>query len=568
MTEARETTQAVYNLIAPKLEGIPDTQLPNMISETIKDELSHAWLYEQRLLRPFLTEFGGNRNRLTEALTKQYLQPVPAEPLPPRTMIRTNYDLTMAARVSHLFSHALTPEQKQQAVSSLNTYWLFRTAQELGYVTSFKQLLKKLRMGTRDGSSEWAEEVLTRLQPPVIIGKAPQYVRKGEITPRFTRFIATEDVNRACYSLEGIRQIKPSRAKPYVPTGSPRDFYQTSAESKIGDFRDHVAQAPGLYLASWNDSDIRSLLRFQDRAVVDAFWDHYNGNVLLAVRELIKRYQFPNLTFEAAYQEITTLLVDLHQIVKDKDNEETAHNDSSNPHGEPIESVPVINGKNGSTIKEDLKQILDPETVARAQMGDHAAFEVIFLSYWNPIYNFVYGMMGNPQDAADLTQETFMKAYQGITKTSHDLRVMAWIYRIATNNCLDVLRHRKLIKWQSLYTQPAPLSDPHHFMNYIPSRSNNEPFQIVSSYRAYNPEAAFFDQENYEEIQAILDRLHPKYRMGLILQWYHDLSYDEIAEVLNTTMGTVKSMLFRAKEEFRQVYARTERKPLLPEMAA
>lgn len=290
MVEARELIQAVYNLIAPKLEGIPDTQKPNTISGAIKDDLSHAWLYQHGFLRTFLTEFGGNVNRLAENLTKQYLQPVSAEP--------PNYDLTMTDRVSV--------------------------------------------------------------------------------------------------------QLKRSR--------------------------------------------------------------------------------------------------------------ETAD--------------------------------IEPAVIARAQMGDHAAFEEICLSYWNPIYKFVYRMMGNPEDAFDLTQETFMKAYQALPRTSHNLRVGAWIYRIATNACLDELRHRKLIRWQP-------------WESFI---SVFHPSQISRD----NPERDVLDGENQEETQAILDRLYPKYRACLILYHYQDLSYNEIAEALGATRATVKSLIFRAREEFRQVYARTDRRPALP----
>lgn len=206
--------------------------------------------------------------------------------------------------------------------------------------------------------------------------------------------------------------------------------------------------------------------------------------------------------------------------------------------------------------------------ITLAQTGDHQAFEELFNYYQPKIYKYTYQLMGNREDALDFTQDTFMRAYLAFPQTSHDLRFRAWIYRIATNACLDELRHRRLIKWQSLYDQSENLSDPNYFMDYIPSRGNFEPLPIISSDRATDPEAAFLDKENYEEIQAILDRLYPKYRVSLILREYQNLSYDEIAEALNTTMASVKTLLFRAREEFRQVYAVTKRKPHLSNNAA
>jgi RNA polymerase sigma-70 factor (ECF subfamily) len=185
--------------------------------------------------------------------------------------------------------------------------------------------------------------------------------------------------------------------------------------------------------------------------------------------------------------------------------------------------------------------VADIALIARAQAGDHAAFEEIFNQYQTQIYNYIYRLMGSAEDAFDMTQDTFLKAYLALPKTSDDLRVGAWLYRIATNVCLDELRHRKLVKWQPWEA----------FISVF------HPTQVAKD----SPERDTIDKENNEEVQFILDRLHPKYRTCLILREYHDLSYDEIAEVLNTTRAAVKSLLFRAREEFRQVYTKVERKP-------
>lgn len=179
--------------------------------------------------------------------------------------------------------------------------------------------------------------------------------------------------------------------------------------------------------------------------------------------------------------------------------------------------------------------------IARAQAGDHAAFETIFNQYQTAIYNYIYRLMGSAEDAYDMTQDTFLKAYLALPKTSDDLRVGAWLYRIATNVCLDELRHRKLVKWQPWEA----------FVSVF------HPSQVAKD----SPERDTIDRENNEEVQLILDKMHPKYRMCLVLREYHDLSYDEIAEVLSTTRAAVKSLLFRAREEFRQVYAKVERQP-------
>lgn len=183
----------------------------------------------------------------------------------------------------------------------------------------------------------------------------------------------------------------------------------------------------------------------------------------------------------------------------------------------------------------------DAALIARAQAGDHAAFEQLFNQYQSQIYNYIYRLMGSSEDANDLTQDTFLKAYLALARTSHDLRVGAWLYRIATNVCLDQLRHRRLIKWQAWESFVAVF----------------HPTQVAKD----SPERDCITRENAEEVQLILAQMHPKYRMCLILREYHDLSYDEIADVLNTTRAAVKSLLFRAREEFRQVYAKVDRQP-------
>ena len=179
--------------------------------------------------------------------------------------------------------------------------------------------------------------------------------------------------------------------------------------------------------------------------------------------------------------------------------------------------------------------------ISRAQAGDHEAFEQLFNQYQAQIYNYIYRLMGSAEDANDMTQDTFLKAYLALSKTSQDLRVGAWLYRIATNVCLDELRHRKLIKLQPWETFVAAF----------------HPTQVAKD----SPERDCINRENSEEVQLIFAQMHPKYRMCLILREYHDLSYDEIAEVLNTTRAAVKSLLFRAREEFRQVFAKVERQP-------
>ncbi|GIW06858.1 MAG: RNA polymerase sigma factor [Dehalococcoidia bacterium] len=167
------------------------------------------------------------------------------------------------------------------------------------------------------------------------------------------------------------------------------------------------------------------------------------------------------------------------------------------------------------------------------------SFEAIFERFQTPIYNYVLRMMGNPEDASDLTQEAFLKAYQALPRMSGEVNVGAWLYRIATNTCLDELRRRKIIKWQPW---EAFLSAFH-------------PKQVASD----DPERETLRLEDSAMVQRVLDRLPPKYRTCLLLREYQDLSCEEIGEVIGASRSAVKSLLFRAREEFRRVWALVER---------
>ena len=178
--------------------------------------------------------------------------------------------------------------------------------------------------------------------------------------------------------------------------------------------------------------------------------------------------------------------------------------------------------------------------IARAQAGDHAAFETIFNQYQTAIYNYIYRLMGSAEDAYDLTQDTFLKAYLALAKTSDDLRVGAWLYRIATNVCLDELRHRKLVKWQPWES----------FVSLF------HPSQVARD----NPERDALQEETKHEVEEVLNRLSPRYRAALVLREYHGLGYEEIAQVLGTTRTAVKTLLLRARESFRYHYVKTHPK--------
>jgi len=178
--------------------------------------------------------------------------------------------------------------------------------------------------------------------------------------------------------------------------------------------------------------------------------------------------------------------------------------------------------------------------VARAKAGDQAAFGELFARYERRIYAFVYRMMGNPDDAFDLTQETFLKAYRALDKTDAELNVNAWLHRIASNACMDVLRRRQRLRW-------LPWEGAKH--------------DRASSQREDDPEDTLLGDETQRSVARVLQAMSTRNRQAMILREYEGLSCEDIGEIMGVSRSAVKSILFRGREEFRKLYVQMEGQP-------
>ncbi len=176
--------------------------------------------------------------------------------------------------------------------------------------------------------------------------------------------------------------------------------------------------------------------------------------------------------------------------------------------------------------------------VSRAKAGDQAAFEAIVQRYERQIYSFIYRMMGNADDAYDLTQDCFVRAYRSLGKTNNELNVSAWLHRIASNACLDVLRRRQRIRW-------LPWDNVKH-----------EP--LLGNSDDDSPERHIVASETSTLVQQTLAQMSPRNRAALIMREYEGMSCDEIGDVLGLSRSAVKSVLFRGREEFRKLYPEAE----------
>jgi RNA polymerase sigma-70 factor (ECF subfamily) len=171
------------------------------------------------------------------------------------------------------------------------------------------------------------------------------------------------------------------------------------------------------------------------------------------------------------------------------------------------------------------------ELLERCRNGDPAAFETLLGNYERLIYNLTFRYFGNHHDACDIGQEAMVRIYHKIGEFNGKSSFKTWLYRVVTNLCLDELRRRK--------HQSASLEE-----------IKEKGFEPAAG--SPGPEEAAETGERAELIQELLQLLSEEHRAVLILKEIEGLDYQEIAEVLGCSLGTVKSRLNRAREAFRR----------------
>ncbi len=164
--------------------------------------------------------------------------------------------------------------------------------------------------------------------------------------------------------------------------------------------------------------------------------------------------------------------------------------------------------------------------IKRARRGDEGAFSQLVEAYQRPVFNLCYRMLGDAVEAEDAAQETFIRAYTRLTSYDPSRKFSSWMLAIASHYCIDRLRQRRmgLVAWDDL-----PPS------NWL---SDTQP----------RPEEVILDRETQRQIRGLLNSLPPDYRAVVVLRYWHELSYEEIAETLHTTVPAIKSRLFRARQ--------------------
>ncbi len=184
----------------------------------------------------------------------------------------------------------------------------------------------------------------------------------------------------------------------------------------------------------------------------------------------------------------------------------------------------------------------EASVVAELKAGSEEAFYWLIAHYNQPVYSLIYRILDDPSDAADTTQEVFIKVFRGIKGFNSDSSLKTWIYRIAVHEASN--RRRWWFRHKSHETSIEP----------GPEREDESSFGVKDTLvdEAKSPLQSVYDEELKTRVETELKALNEPYRTTVILRDIEELSYEQIAEVMQTSLGTVKSRLVRGREALRK----------------
>jgi len=185
--------------------------------------------------------------------------------------------------------------------------------------------------------------------------------------------------------------------------------------------------------------------------------------------------------------------------------------------------------------REALIEADDPDVrlLERCRGGDAHAFETLFRKYQTYVYNISLGMLCNSEDAADITQETFLRLHRSLGSFRGDASFSTWLYRVAVNLCITELRRRGRHRFE--------------FLDEVAHEEERPGAEELES----DPTEAIEQEEERRVVHQVLRMLPPDYRAVMVLRHFQQLAYEEIADVLGLSLSQVKTRLFRARKMFK-----------------
>lgn len=185
----------------------------------------------------------------------------------------------------------------------------------------------------------------------------------------------------------------------------------------------------------------------------------------------------------------------------------------------------------------------DYELVLQAMEGEQKAYGELLGRYRDAIYFMLLKMVNNPSDAEDLTIEAFGKAFKNIKQYTPNYAFSTWLFKIATNNCIDFIRKKKL-----------------NNISIDQSSHNEDSMPMTIPADGPDPEEYLISQQKVLLLRSVVSKLKPRYRKLIELRYFYEYSYEEISAELELPIGTVKAQLFRARELLYNVLKNTTHK--------
>ncbi len=185
------------------------------------------------------------------------------------------------------------------------------------------------------------------------------------------------------------------------------------------------------------------------------------------------------------------------------------------------------------------KALEDYKIIIEAKKGNQNAYTQLLNRYKKAIYYMILKMVKNESDAEDLTLEAFGRAFKKIDQYEPNYAFSTWLFKIATNNCIDFIRKKKEQNFISLDNNS--------------SEYKNQDYYISLQSKELNPEAWMIQEQKINLIKSIVNQLKPRHRLLIELRYFKEYTYDEIAKELDLPTGTVKAQLFRVRERLQNI---------------
>ncbi len=181
--------------------------------------------------------------------------------------------------------------------------------------------------------------------------------------------------------------------------------------------------------------------------------------------------------------------------------------------------------------------------VAEAREGNEKAYAKLMNRYRDSIYFMLLKMVNNPSDAEDLTIEAFGKAFRNLDSYTPKFAFSTWLFKIATNNCVDFIRKKQL--------SPALFDNQQDDLDNLTVNLQSD---------TPDPEESLINLQEIAALKDVVNQLKPRYKSLIELRYYKEYSYEEIASELNMPIGTVKAQLYRAKTLMYNILTKTEKR--------